>query len=327
MAHHGKILVCGGAGYIGSHMCRLLAAAGYEPIVFDNLSTGHRWAVRCGELIEGELLDGTRLQEAFLRHRYEAVMHFAAKALVAESMTDPGAYFRTNVHGTLNLMATMQEAGIGRLVFSSSCAVYGNPRYLPIDEAHPTEPINPYGWSKLHAERVIQEYCRTYAMHAIALRYFNVAGASDSGEIGEDHDPETHLVPNVIRAALDPSAKPVTLFGNDFDTPDGTCIRDYVHVDDLCEAHLLALQRLDRMTGFEALNLGTGKGSSVAEILAECQTLLGGKPAAVYAGRRPGDPSALVASHSAANAAIGWAPRNTLADIIRSAAAWHRRSG
>jgi UDP-glucose-4-epimerase GalE len=326
MALAGRVLVCGGAGYIGSHMCRQLARAGIEPVVYDNLSTGHRWAVRWGPLVEGDLLDRAALRDAFAHHRIDAVMHFAAKALVAESMHDPGPYFHNNVAGTLNLLAAMREAGVGRLVFSSTCAVYGEPASMPVDEQHPTRPVNPYGWSKLHAERAIEEYCRAYGMRAIALRYFNVAGASDDAEIGESHDPETHLVPNVVRAALDPSLGPVTLFGDDFPTADGTCVRDYIHVDDLCEAHLLALQRLDRHGGFGVLNLGTGTGHSVAQILAQCRASHGGRPEAVFAGRRPGDPPALVASHAAATAALGWTPRRTLADIIDSASAWHRRT-
>jgi UDP-glucose 4-epimerase len=326
MASAGKVLVCGGAGYIGSHMCRQLAHAGYEPIVFDNLSTGNRWAVQWGPLIEGDLLDPAALRELFATHRFDAVMHFAAKALVGESMQDPGLYFRNNVSGTLNLLAATREAGVERLVFSSTAAVYGNPERIPIDETHPTQPINPYGWSKLQAERAIQEYCRAHAMRAVALRYFNVAGASDSGEIGEAHEPETHLVPNIIRSARDSSLGPVVLFGDDFPTADGTCVRDYVHVEDLCDAHLLAMKYLDRHDGFNVFNLGTGTGHSVAQILAECQAAHGGRPQASYAGRRPGDPAALVASHAAALELLGWKPRRSLADIIVSASAWHRHN-
>ena len=325
MASVGRILVCGGAGYVGSHMCRQLAAAGYEPVVFDNLSTGNRWAVRWGELLEGDLLDTARLRAVFGSHRFDAVMHFAAKALVGESMRDPGLYFRNNVSGTLNLLSAMHEAGVGRLVFSSTAAVYGNPVRIPIDESHPMQPINPYGWSKLQAERIIEEFCNAHGMRATTLRYFNVAGASDSGEIGEAHEPETHLIPNIIQAALDPSRGPVSLFGSDFATPDGTCVRDYIHVEDLCDAHLLAMNRLDRQDGYVALNLGTGVGHSVAQILAECRAALDGLPEAVYQGRRPGDPSELVASHAAASESIGWQPQRSLTDIITSAARWHRR--
>jgi UDP-glucose-4-epimerase GalE len=323
----GKVLVCGGAGYIGSHMCRRLAQAGYEPVAFDNLSTGNRWAVRWGPLVEGELLEPAQLRDLFTEHRFAAVMHFAAKALVGESMQDPGLYFRNNVSGTLNLLGAMRDAGVDRLVFSSTCAVYGDPQSLPIDERHPTQPVNPYGWSKLQAERVIQEYCRAHGLRAIALRYFNVAGASDTGEIGEAHEPETHLVPNVIKAALDAERGPVQLFGSDFATPDGTCIRDYVHVEDLCEAHLLAMQRLELHGGFSAFNLGTGTGYSVLQILTACRAIHDGRPEARHVPRRAGDPSALVASFAAAREQLGWEPRRTLDDIIASASAWHRRAG
>jgi UDP-glucose 4-epimerase len=318
------ILVCGGAGYIGSHMCLRLARAGYLPVVFDNLSTGHRAAVRWGPLVEGDLLDPTALSDLFARHRFDAVLHFAARALVGESVTDPAGYLRTNLVGTLNLLDAMQAAGVNRLVFSSTCAVYGDPTYLPIDEAHPTAPVNPYGWSKLLAERAIAEYCRAYGMRAIALRYFNVAGAAEGGEIGEDHDPETHLVPNIIRAALDPSLGPVRLFGTDFPTTDGTCVRDYVHVEDLCEAHLLALGGLDDRGGFRAFNLGTGGGHSVNNVLHACRRVLDGLPEARYEARRPGDPSSLVASHALAVEMLGWRPLRSLDEIIASAIAWHR---
>ncbi|HET6604842.1 MAG TPA: UDP-glucose 4-epimerase GalE [Xanthomonadaceae bacterium] len=318
------ILVCGGAGYIGSHMCRRLAQAGYLPVVFDNLSTGHREAVRWGPLVEGDLLEPAQLAELFARHRFDAVLHFAARALVSESVADPAGYLRTNLVGTLNLLDAMQTAGVDRLVFSSTCAVYGDPAYLPIDEAHPTAPVNPYGWSKLLAERAIGEYCRGYRMRAIALRYFNVAGAAEGGEIGEDHDPETHLVPNVIRAALDPSLGPVRIFGTDFPTADGTCVRDYVHVEDLCEAHLLALGRLTELDGFNAINLGTGGGHSVNDVLLACRRALDGPPEARYEARRPGDPSSLVASHALALDVLGWRPQRALDEIIASAIEWHR---
>lgn len=325
MASNGKILVCGGAGYIGSHMCRQLAGAGYEPVVLDNFSTGNRWAVRWGTAIEADLLDPSALAQAFATHSFDAVMHFAAKALVGESTVDPGLYFRNNVTGTINLLAAMQAAGVRRLVFSSTAAVYGDPQRIPMDESHPTEPVNPYGWSKLLAERVIREYCRAHGIRAIALRYFNVAGASDGGEIGEHHEPETHLVPNLVRAALDPRLGPVSLFGDDFPTADGTCVRDYVHVEDLCEAHLLAMRQLDRQQGFAVFNLGTGTGYSVAEVLAACRAVHAGRPEAIQAGRRPGDPSALVASHAAASDVLGWRPRRGLAEIIASASDWHAR--
>lgn len=318
------ILVCGGAGYIGSHMCKALARAGHVPVTFDNLSTGHRRAVRWGPLVEGDLLDLPALARVFGQFHFQAVMHFAARSRVEESMQDPGLYFRNNVTGTLNLLDAMCAAGVDRLVFSSTAAVYGNPEYTPIDEAHPTRPINPYGWSKLMAEREIAEYCRAHRLRAACLRYFNAAGADSEGETGESHEPETHLIPNVIKVALDPDARPVRIFGNDYDTLDGTCIRDYVHVSDLCEAHRLALDHLRDHPGCHVFNLGSGTGNSVTEVIAACRRLLDGRPAADVVARREGDPARLVASASAASTTLGWTPRYTLEDCIASALSWER---
>lgn len=319
-----KILVCGGAGYIGSHMCKLLALHGYLPVTVDNLSTGHRWAVKWGPLIEADLLDPDALEQVFRQHSIDAVMHFAARSIVAESVKDPGLYFRNNVTGTLNLLDAMHDAGVDRLVFSSTAAVYGDPEYTPIDEQHPTRPINPYGWSKLMAERLITEYAQAHGLRAACLRYFNASGADSEGEIGEAHEPETHLIPNIIKAALDPDAKPVTVFGDDYDTPDGTCIRDYVHIEDLCAAHLLAMEYLARHEGAHVFNLGTGSGSSVGEVLAACRAQFGGKPAAAVSARRAGDPARLVASAERAHTLLGWVPRHDLATAIAHAGAWHR---
>lgn len=318
------VLVCGGAGYIGSHMCKQLAQAGFVPVTFDNFSTGHRWAVKWGPLIEGDLLDEASLRRAFDEYPITAVMHFAARSLVAESVVDPGLYFRNNVTGTLNLLDAMRSAGTPRLVFSSTAAVYGNPEYTPIDERHPTRPINPYGWSKLMAERLIAEYARTHGLRAACLRYFNAAGADTEGETGEAHDPETHLIPIIIRAALAPDADPVTIFGDDYDTPDGTCIRDYVHVEDLCSAHMFAMEYLAQHEGAHAFNLGTGNGSSVSEVLATCRALHGGKPESIIFPRRPGDPAMLVASAEKARSELGWVPHYALAAIIEHASVWHR---
>jgi UDP-glucose 4-epimerase len=320
-----KILVCGGAGYIGSHMCKLLARNGHAPITFDNLSTGHDWAVKWGPLIRGDLLDPTALTQVLNEHRVEAVMHFAALSIVSESMRDPALYMRNNVVGTLNLLDAMRVAGVSKLVFSSTASVYGNPQYTPIDEAHPCAPINAYGWSKLMAERIIAECCRAYGLRAVALRYFNAAGADADGEIGEAHSPETHLIPNAIKAALDPASGPLRIFGDDYPTADGTCIRDYVHVEDLCDAHLLALGHLERHQGFAAFNLGTQHGNSVAEVLAECRRHCGGKPQSVISPRREGDPAVLVASSAAARNALAWRPQKTLVDCVTSAHAWHHR--
>lgn len=243
------ILVCGGAGYIGSHMCKLLAQSGYTPVVLDNLSTGHREAVKWGPLVQADLLDAEELGQVFKRYRPDAVMHFAARSLVAQSVADPALYFFNNVTGTLNLLDAMRGAAVNNLIFSSTAAVYGQPDYTPIDEVHPARPINPYGWSKLIAERMIAEHCHAYGLRAVALRYFNAAGADPDGEVGEAHEPETHLIPNVLRAALNPSAPPVSIFGDDYDTPDGTCVRDYIHVSDLCTAHLPALRYLEAHPG------------------------------------------------------------------------------
>ena len=318
------ILVCGGAGYIGAHMCNLLARSGFAPVALDNLTTGHEWTVKWGPLERRDLLDLDGLSAVFRRHRFDAVMHFAAHSLVGESVKDPGLYFRNNVTGTLNLLDAMRASGVRRLVFSSTAAVYGNPEYSPIDEAHPTRPINPYGWSKLLAERQIEEYCRAYGMAAACFRYFNAAGADPEGGLGEAHEPETHLIPNILRAALEPSRGPVKIFGDDYETPDGTCVRDYVHVSDLCDAHLRALDFLERHPGYHVFNLGTGRGHSVAEVLAACRSLCEGQPQALHEDRRPGDPPVLVAGSGKAAELLGWQPKASLQDCIRDALAWHR---
>jgi UDP-glucose-4-epimerase GalE len=318
--------VCGGAGYIGSHMCKALAAAGLVPVTFDDLSTGHRDSVRWGPLVEGNLLDQASLRAAFADWPVRAVLHFAARSLVAESMREPGLYFRNNVAGTLNLLDAMRAAGVDRLVFSSTAAVYGDPVYTPIDESHPTAPINPYGWSKLMAERAIAEYCRAHGLRAACLRYFNAAGADPDGDTGEAHDPETHLIPNLLRAALAPGGEPASIFGDDYDTPDGTCVRDYVHVADLCDAHLLALGRLESAPGVHVFNLGGGQGSSVAEVLAVCREVSGAAIPERRMPRRPGDPAVLVASADAARRELGWRPRYALRDCVAHALAWERKS-
>jgi UDP-glucose 4-epimerase len=318
------ILVCGGAGYIGSHMCKRLARAGLRPLVFDNLATGHAEAVRWGELVVGDLLDRDALARVFRDHRIAGVMHFAARSLVAESVREPATYFRNNVGGTLNLLDAMREAAVDRLVFSSTAAVYGLPRCVPIDESHPLQPINPYGWSKLFAERVIEEYARAYGLRAVCFRYFNACGADADGELGEDHEPETHLLPNLARAAVDRAAPPVVLFGNDHDTPDGTCVRDFVHVEDLCDAHLLGWHLLED-PGVHVFNLGTETGHSVAQALQACRALCEGRPEAEWRGRREGDPATLVASARAFREATGWRPTRSFEESLRHTLAWARR--
>lgn len=319
-----KVLVCGGAGYIGSHMCKRLAHAGHVPVTFDNLSSGRRSAVKWGPFIEGDLLDGDALFSAVDEFRIEAVMHFAARSLVAESLRMPGSYFRNNVTGTLNLLDAMCRLRVGKLVFSSTAAVYGVPHYTPIDESHPTLPVNPYGWSKLMAERQIEEYCRAHGMRAVSLRYFNAAGADAQCETGEAHEPETHLIPRMIEAALEPSRGPIEVYGDDYETADGTCVRDYVHVEDLCDAHLTALDRLEHGAGYEVLNLGSGRGYSVMEVLALCRKQCAGAPQSVLHPRRQGDPDVLIASNHAALVTLGWAPTRSLEDCLSSAIAWHR---
>jgi UDP-glucose 4-epimerase len=319
------VLVCGGAGYIGSHMCKRLAAQGIEPICFDNLSTGHRTAVQWGPLVVGDLCDEDALHDVFARYRITAVMHFAARSLVAESIRLPEEYIRNNVGGTRSLLRAMDAAGVRRLVFSSTAAVYGNPASTPVDESHPTVPINPYGASKLDAEHLIARSCREHGLQAICLRYFNAAGADPDGEIGEAHEPETHLIPNLVRAGLDPQRRPAVLYGHDYPTPDGTCIRDFVHVEDLCAAHLAALQVMHPGFDFRAVNVGTGHGYSLEDVVSRCRAQLGGLPEIEYAGRRDGDPAVLVASNELARSLLGWQPSRTLDECIRDAIHWERK--
>jgi UDP-arabinose 4-epimerase len=318
-----RVLVTGGAGYIGSHTAKLLAASGHSPIVFDDMSQGHAWAVRWGPIEHGNLSDLDRLRDVFARHKIDAVIHFAANALVGESMSNPTKYFRNNTVGTLNLIDAMRGASVDRIVFSSTCATYGNPVRVPIDEMHPQAPVNPYGESKLMVEKILRWYGECYGLRWMALRYFNAAGADPDGEIGEDHDPETHLIPLVIGAALG-TRPPVGIFGTDYDTPDGTAVRDYVHVMDLADAHLRALQRLDEGTTSQAVNLGTGRGHSVREVLTTVARIAGKAVPAVESPRRAGDPPALVADPARARDVLGWTCRYpALEVIVEHAWAWH----
>jgi UDP-glucose-4-epimerase GalE len=320
-----RILVTGGAGYIGSHTAKLLATAGHDPVVFDDMSQGHDWAVKWGPLERGSLSDPVRLAEVFAARKVDAVVHFAAHALVGESMTDPAKYFRNNTVGTLNLLNAMHTAGVGTIVFSSTCATYGDPVRVPIDETHPQAPVNPYGESKLMVEKFLRWYGEVYGLRWMALRYFNAAGADPDGEIGEDHDPESHLIPLVIGAAqgLRP---PVKIFGTDYPTPDGTAVRDYVHVMDLASAHLAALDRLGAGTPSQAINLGTGRGHSVREVV-ETVARTGGRPVpAIESSRRAGDPPELVAAPDRARDVLGWTCRYaSLETIVQHAWAWHEK--
>ncbi|QFY88442.1 UDP-glucose 4-epimerase GalE [Magnetovirga frankeli] len=338
MGTNPRVLVTGGAGYIGSHACKALARAGYIPVSYDNLVYGHPWAVRWGPLEQGDILDRRRLDEVMARHQPIAVMHFAAYAYVGESVLDPGKYYRNNVVGSLTLLEAMRDHGIDRFVFSSTCATYGEPQHIPMDEAHPQHPINPYGASKLMIERMLEDFAKAHDLKWIALRYFNAAGADPDGEVGERHDPETHLIPLVLDAAagLRPS---ITVYGDDYATEDGTCIRDYIHVSDLAEAHVLALQALQppdlspklHPEGWEdcantAYNLGNGQGFSVRQVIALASQITGCRIPVVHGPRRPGDPPRLIADAGLALKHLGWQPRHaSLEAIIASAWYWHRQ--
>jgi UDP-glucose 4-epimerase len=319
-----NVLVCGGAGYVGSHMARWLSLHGHSVTVLDNLSTGHREAVRWGEFVQADLLDPPSLEQAFAGRSIDVVMHFCALSLVGESIKHPYAYYENNVCGTLNLLQAMRHHDVNRLVFSSTAAVFGQPLRDRIDETHPTDPINPYGASKLMVERILADAAGAYGLRSVALRYFNAAGASEDGSIGELHDPETHLIPNVLRAALG-TGPALNVFGDDYPTPDGTCIRDYVHVDDLAQAHLQALDYLGGHEGAHAFNLGNGLGFSVREVIAAAETVSARTIPFTVQARRPGDPSVLVASSDKARRELGWSPKHTsLQSILDSAWRWHR---
>lgn len=323
------VLVTGGAGYIGSHACQALARAGYAPVALDNMSYGHEWAVRFGPLVSADLLDRAALDRAFAEHRPEAVMHFAAFTYVGESVTDPGRYYRNNLATTLNLLEAMRDHGCARLVFSSSCAVYGLPQRLPLAEDHPQAPMNPYGATKAMSERMMADFGAAHGLKSVSLRYFNAAGADPEAGLGEDHDPETHLIPLAVEAALGRRG-PLSVFGSDYPTPDGTAVRDYVHVQDLAQAHVAALRRMEG-TGMgdvcaEAFNLGLGQGYSVAQVLAAVQAVSGREVPHAVAPRRAGDPPMLVAEPALALCELDWKPQFTrLEDIVATAWAWHSR--
>jgi len=321
MSH--SILVTGGAGYVGSHACKALAKAGYQPVVFDNLSRGHREAVRWGPLVTGELADRTALVAAMRQHSVTAVMHFAAFAYVGESVADPELYYRNNVIGTLNLLGAIREAEISTIVFSSTCAVYGEPDEIPMRENVPLAPVNPYGETKLAIERALAWYSGAYGIRYAALRYFNAAGADPEGEIGENHEPETHVMPLAIRAALG-QAGPISVFGTDYPTADGSAVRDYIHVTDLAAAHVRAFEYLGKGGASAAINLGTGSGTSVLELIASIERVSGRKVPHRVAPRRAGDPPALVADPSLAARLLGWrAAHSDIDTIVRTALAWH----
>jgi UDP-glucose 4-epimerase len=318
------ILVTGGAGYIGTHVVKELLRQGHKPIVFDNLQTGHRKAVKNGLFIEGDLSDQKKLAKAFQDNSIDAVMHFAADCLVGESVQHPVKYFNNNVKNSLKLIEIIEQFNIMKIVFSSSAAVYGEPKIIPIPEDHPCIPTNPYGEAKWIFEKVLQAFHHAGKLNYISLRYFNAAGADPEGEIGEDHSPETHLIPLVIKAALDGISVPV--FGTDYNTSDGTCIRDYIHVTDLANAHILALQKLEQEQLSGIYNLGNGNGYSVREVIETVKKVTGKKIISVDSPRRPGDPARLVASSEKIKQELRWIPRYPdLEIIVKTAWEWHRK--
>ena len=320
------VLVTGGAGYVGSHACKALARAGYRPVTYDNLSTGHESFVCWGPLLKGDIRDHAALRDAILRHEVTSVLHFAACAYVGESVINPQKYYDNNVNGTLSLLRAMLDTDTMAIVFSSSCAIYGEPEQTPIPESCAKQPVNPYGASKLMIERVLMDYTRAYGLQAVALRYFNAAGADPDAEVGEFRDPETHLIPRAmmsIRGHLDD----FEVFGSDYPTPDGTAIRDYIHVSDLADAHVAALRRLQDGKAGGAYNLGTGQGYSVRQVLETISRETGEELRTPVGPRREGDPAELVADASLGRSELGWRPQlSDLETIIRTAWRWHKRA-
>jgi len=320
-----NILVTGGAGYIGSHTCKALAKVGFNPVVLDNLSMGHAANVKWGSLIEADLSDIKTLRQSLKDYQIEAVIHFAGSAYVGESMQDPRRYFRNNVVNTSHLLDAILDQGVRNFVFSSTCATYGAPEHIPISEVHPQKPVNPYGESKLFIERMMYWSGEAENLRWMALRYFNAAGCDPDGELGEQHEPETHLIPRVFRVAL--GIEPyVGIYGTDYPTPDGTAIRDYIHVADLADAHVLALQHLLDSGKSMAINLGSATGSSVREVIALAERICGRPVPTKEEPRRPGDPPILVADRAIAGRVLGWCPRHSsLTTIIETAWKWHSK--
>jgi len=325
-----KILIVGGAGYIGSHMVKMLAKSGHDVIVLDNLSTGFHDSVKYGRLVIGDLADVHLLENLFIEHKFDGVLHFAANSLVGESMTQPAKYYRNNVSNTLNLLDVMIRHDVKSFIFSSTAATFGEPEYSPIDEKHPQKPINPYGSSKLMVERVLKDYADAYGLNSVCLRYFNASGADPEGEIGECHDPETHLIPLILQAASG-RRKSITVFGRDYATGDGTCIRDYIHINDLCSAHALALELIisGNRTGALAYNLGNGQGFSVQQVIDIVTKVVAKDNCSLVVQngqRRPGDPAVLVSDATLAKVELGWKPQfEDLELIVRTAWAWERK--
>ncbi len=321
-----RILVTGGAGYIGSHTCKSLFHHGFEPICYDNLVYGHREFVKWGPLEEGDINDSQRLHSVFHKYQPEAVMHFAAYAYVGESMADPLKYYKNNVHGSMTLLNVMRECNVENIIFSSTCATYGIPKAIPIPDSHVQQPVNPYGRSKLVIEHMLRDYAYAYSLRACSLRYFNAAGSDPDGQIGEWHDPETHLIPNVMLAAAG-KRESITVFGDDYDTRDGTCVRDYIHVTDLAEAHVLALEAVEERPGLKTYNLGNDEGYSVKEIIDVSAGVCGREIPVQIGNRRPGDPPVLIADSSKARTELGWKPNyDNLEQIIKTAWDWFSRT-
>ena len=319
-----NILVTGGAGYIGSHCCKEMHSRGFNPIVFDNLIYGHRENVRWGDFFEGDLANPDDLDRCFEQFHIDAIMHFAAYAYVGESVTDPIKYYKNNVRNTIHLLDAALRFKVNYFVFSSTCAVYGNPESIPIDETHPRNPINPYGRTKKIIEDILMDCDSAYGLKYISLRYFNAAGADPGGEIGEKHLPETHLIPLVLDAAAGRS-KAIQVFGSDYPTDDGTCIRDYIHVNDLADAHILALEKIMGGQPSDIFNLGQGRGFSVKEVIEQAAGITGKKIPIIDTDRREGDPPVLIASNTKARQQLGWQPAfSNLEDIIQTAWRWHQ---
>jgi UDP-glucose 4-epimerase len=322
----GTILVTGGAGYIGSHVVLLLIQKGYEVLVLDNLVTGHRDVIESVlrvPLIIGDVGDNRLLQTVFSEHQIDAVLHFAAYAYVGESVANPAIYYRNNTANTLTLLESMMNAGVDKIVFSSTCATYGIPRSLPIAEDHPQQPINPYGKSKMMIEQMLKDFDGAYGLKSVVFRYFNAAGADPGGMLGEQHFPETHLIPLILLGLIN-NAKPISIFGTNHLTNDGTCIRDYIHVSDLAEAHFLGLQYLLGNGVSEVFNLGNGKGFSVMEVIKTCEKVTGKMVNTILASPRKGDPEILVGDYKKAYGKLGWSPRYSLEEMIEHAWQWHR---
>ncbi|MGD2186696.1 MAG: UDP-glucose 4-epimerase GalE [Desulfobacterales bacterium] len=320
-----NILVTGGAGYIGSHCCKELSKKGFHPITIDNLVYGHKNFVRWGEFFQGDVGDPAQLKECLSQHKIDAVMHFAAYAYVGESVEDPIKYYENNLRNTIQLLHAVLENDIKYVVFSSTCSTYGNPRKIPIDEDHPLNPINPYGKTKRMIEEILEDYQAAYGLKYISLRYFNAAGADPDAEVGEDHDPETHLIPLVLDAAAG-KREVIKVFGTDYETPDGTCIRDYIHVSDLAQAHILALQQLMGGGDSSVYNLGNGQGFSVLEIIERARKITGKNITIENSDRRAGDPPVLIASNEKATKELGWKPQYAdIDDIISTAWRWHQK--